>query len=288
MSVQQDRIRGGARGGGRIMRELSAIRAFILRDLDLTKRYLGWDIVWLVYNLMNAVMIGLIGLSSGAQPEHVLGGQPYVFYLLIGAIMWSYLAVQFIIIAETVAWERWEGTLEYTFMAPIHRLTHLFGVCAFASIYGIVRIILMLTILVLAFHLDLSGANLLSAIVILIVGSFAISGVGLIAAVLPLLSPEKGAQGTHILVALLLLISGVYYPIETLPAWLQPSAYISPAYWALVAQRKALLVGTPLWELGPELLGLVISGLVFIPLGYAIFSWGERYAKRTGLLKRSG
>ena len=28
--------------------------------------------------------------------------------------------------------------------------------------------------------------------------------------------------------------------------------------------------------------------LVFIPLGYAIFSWGERYAKRVGLLKRSG
>lgn len=288
MSVQQDRIRGGARGGGRIMRELSAVRAFILRDLDLTKRYLGWDIVWLVYNLMNAVMIGLIGLSSGAAPAHVLGGQPYVFYLLIGAIMWSYLAVQFIIIAETVAWERWEGTLEYTFMAPIHRLTHLFGVCAFATIYGVVRIILMLTILVLAFHLNLTGANLLSALVVLIVASFAISGVGLIAAVMPLLSPEKGAQGTHILVAALLLVSGVYYPIDVLPAWLQPCAYISPAYWALIAQRKALLVGTPLWELGPELLGLLVSGLVFIPLGYLVFCWGENYAKRTGLLKRSG
>jgi ABC-2 type transport system permease protein len=270
------------------MRELSAVRAFILRDLDLTKRYLGWDVVWLVYNLMNAVMIGLIGLSSGAAPEHVLGGQPYVFYLLIGAIMWSYLAVQFIIIAETVAWERWEGTLEYTFMAPIHRLTHLFGVCAFASIYGVVRIILMLTILVFAFHLDLSGANLLSALVVLVVASFAISGVGLIAAVMPLLSPEKGAQGTHILVAALLLISGVYYPIKVLPAWLQPFAYISPAYWALNAQRKALLIGTPLRELGPELLGLLVSGLIFIPLGYFVFRWGENYAKRTGLLKRSG
>jgi len=288
MPVQQDKIRGGARGGGRIWRELSAVRAFILRDLDLTKRYLGWDIVWLVYNLINAVIIGLIGISSGAAPAHVPGGQPYVFYLLIGAIMWSYLAVLFIIIAETVAWERWEGTLEYTFMAPIHRLTHLFGVCAFATIYGIVRIILMLGILVLAFHLDLTGANMLSALVVLVVASFAIAGVGLIAAVMPLLSPEKGAQGTHILVAVLLLVSGVYYPIDTLPAWLQKGAYISPAYWALIAQRKALLEGTPIWELGTELLGLLVSGLVFIPLGYAVFRWGERYAKRTGLLKRSG
>jgi ABC-2 type transport system permease protein len=288
MSVQQDKIRGGARGGGRIMRELSAVRAFILRDLDLTKRYLGWDIVWLMYNLINAVIIGLIGLSSGASPEHVPGGQPYVFYLLIGAIMWNYLAVLFIIIAETVAWERWEGTLEYTFMAPIHRLTHLFGVCAFATIYGVVRTILMLGILVLAFHLDLTQANLLSALVVLIIGSFAMVGLGLIAAVAPLLSPEKGAQATHILLAVVLLVSGVYYPIAVLPHWLQPGAYITPAYWALVAERKAFLGGAPLTELGPELLGLVISGLVFIPLGYAIFSWGERYAKRVGLLKRSG
>jgi ABC-2 type transport system permease protein len=146
----------------------------------------------------------------------------------------------------------------------------------------------MLGILVLAFHLDLTQANLLSALVVLIIGSFAMVGLGLIAAVAPLLSPEKGAQATHILLAVVLLVSGVYYPIAVLPHWLQPGAYITPAYWALVAERKAFLGGAPLTELGPELLGLVISGLVFIPLGYAIFSWGERYAKRVGLLKRSG
>jgi len=288
MSVMKDTIRGGRHAGGRMLRELSAIRAFMLRDLDLTKRYLGWDLVWLMYNLINAIIIGLIGISSGAAPEHVPGGQPYVFYLLIGAIMWNYLAVLFIIIAETVAWERWEGTLEYTFMAPIHRLTHLFGVCAFATLYGIVRIILMLGILVLAFHLDLRGANMLSGLIVLVVGSFSMVGLGLIAAVMPLLSPEKGAQATHILLAVVLLVSGVYYPVAVLPAWLQPGCYLSPAYWALIAQRKALLEGTPIWQLGTELLGLVLSGMVLVPLGYAIFTWGERYAKRVGLLKRSG
>ncbi len=284
MSINQQRVEGR---GGRFWRELSAIRAFILRDVDLTKRYLGWDIVWLFYNLINAVIIGLIGMSSGAQPQYA-GQQPYVFYLLIGAIMWSYLSVLFIIVAETVAWERWEGTLEYTFMAPIHRLTHLFGVCAFAVLYGIVRIIMMMGLLVWFFHIDLSHANILSALVILVIGSFAVVGLGLIAAVLPLISPEKGAQGTHIILAIILLISGVYYPITVLPVWLQHAAIASPAYWALTAQRKALLEGTPLTQLGPELLGLVITGAIFLPLGYYIFLAAEKYAKRTGLLKRSG
>ncbi len=177
MSTPIDPPGAGGRSS-RFLRELTAIRAFILRDVDLTKRYLGWDVVWLVYNLINAAIIGLIGVSSGAAPSYVPGGQPYIFYLLIGAIMWSYMSVLFIIVAETVAWERWEGTLEYTFMAPIHRLTHLFGVCAFAVLYGIVRIILMLLVLVLVFHLDLSHANLLAALVVLVIGSFAMVGHG--------------------------------------------------------------------------------------------------------------
>ncbi len=40
---------------------------------------------------------------------------------MIGAVFWNYLSIVFGFIAETVAWERWEGTLEYTFMAPIRR-----------------------------------------------------------------------------------------------------------------------------------------------------------------------
>ena len=284
MSINQQRVGGRT---ARIWRELSAIRAFIMRDMDLTKRYLGWDIVWLFYNLINAVIIGLIGMSSGASPSHA-GEQPYVFYLLIGAIMWSYLSVLFIIVAETVAWERWEGTLEYTFMAPIHRLTHLFGVCAFAVLYGIVRIIMMMGLLVWFFHIDLSNANILSSLVVLVIGSFAVVGLGLIAAVLPLISPEKGAQGTHIILAVILLVSGVYYPISVLPQWLQGAAIASPAYWALTAQRKALLEGAPLSSLGNELIGLVATGAIFLPLGYLIVLIAEKYAKRTGLLKRSG
>ena len=61
------------------------------------------------------------------------------------------------------------------------------------------------------------------------------------AAVLPLLSPEKGSQATHIMEGLLLLVSGIYYPITSLPKWLQYFSYISPATYTLEGVRKALL-----------------------------------------------
>src|SRR6476646_9148393 len=46
-------------------------------------------------------------------------------------------------ITETVAWERWEGTIEYTFMAPLARPVHLLGMGAFAVVYGLLRTILL-------------------------------------------------------------------------------------------------------------------------------------------------
>ena len=52
--------------------------------------------------------------------------------LLIGGVIWAYLGIIFEILTETVAWERWEGTIEYTFMAPLSRPVHLFGMGLFA------------------------------------------------------------------------------------------------------------------------------------------------------------
>ncbi len=44
----------------------------------------------------------------------------------------------------------------------------------------------------------------------------------------------------------------------------------------------------PITELGSDIWPLVIMGVVLIPLGIWAFGWAERYAKRTGKLKRVG
>ena len=48
---------------------------------------------------------------------------------------------------------------------------------------------------------------------------------------------------TNAVAAILLLISGVYYPIESLPAWLQVVAKASPATYVIKGMRACLLEG---------------------------------------------
>lgn len=269
--------------------EMVAVWGYVQRNYFLTKRYFMWEIVWLTFTTVNAMSITFIG----AGVDEVGGGQGtdisfYMTYLLIGALIWSYLSMIFDILSETVQWERWEGTIEYTFMSPTSRVTHLLGMGVYAIVYGILRTAIVFGVAMLAFDLDLSNANYWAALVVLAVCSISLVGFGVVAAVMPLLSPEKGQQVTYIVSAILLLVSGVYYPVSVLPGWMQVVAQFSPVTYALRGFRAALQHGASLPQLWNNIWPLLIMGVVFVPLGIFIFRLGESYAKRTGKLKRSG
>lgn len=269
--------------------ELVATWGYVQRNYYLTRRYFMWELVWLTYTAVNVISITFIGKGAG-----VLSGgggidvARFTTYLLIGALIWSYLSMIFDVLSETVSWERWEGTIEYTFMSPASRVTQLLGMGIYAVVYGILRTALILAAVSLLFELDLSHADYLGALVVLGACSVSLVGFGVIAAVMPLLSPEKGQQVTYIISALILLVSGVYYPIGVLPGWMQEIAHLSPVYYGLEGVRKALLDGAGLGALWGFVWPLLVMGAVFVPLGLLVFHLGELYARKSGKLKRSG
>ena len=261
--------------------ELKASYAFVERNFFLTRRYWGWELAFLVYSVAGALSISLIGAAAG--DERLL------LTLIVGAIFWNYLSVVFGWIAETIQVERWEGTLEYTFMAPIRRWTQLLGSCLYAMTYGLVHTAVILVVMVVFFRqLDLQVQNVGTALVFVLLGSFSFVGIGMMAAILPLLYVERGAQMTFVIQSCLLLVSGVYYPVSVLPEWMQALAKLSPATYVLDGVRAGLLDGTPVSALLYDVLPLIVMGFLFIPLGLWAFGRAERYAKRTGKLKRVG
>jgi ABC-2 type transport system permease protein len=270
------------------VREMRGAYAFVERNVNLMKRYWGWELVWLIYSLTNALAITYIGNGMSAISGQEIDTQYVVTYLLVGALIWQYLVVIFYAISEMIAWERWEGTIEYTFMAPVSRPTHLVGTTLFAIGYGIVRTLAILGIVVAFFRLNLGGANIVGTVLMLLAGSVSFVGLGILAAVLPLLYPERGAQMTNAVAAILLLISGVYYPVETLPGWLQRIATVSPATYVIKGMRACLLEGESTVKLLPNVFTLIGVGVAIIVVGLVVFRHVERFAKRTGRLKRSG
>lgn len=262
--------------------------AFFERNWNLTKRYWGWEIVWLLYNIINALSVTLIAKGEGGLNAAQVSA--LTLYLLIGTSVWSYLSVTFEGVTDLINIERWEGTIEHTFMAPISRFTHMIGSCWYAVVHGLLFTFAQIIAVSLFFNLDLSHANYVTAVFILLLGSISFVGFGIGTAVLPLLYTERGAQMSFIVRAIILVVSGVYYPVNVLPTWMQVLGRISPATYVLDGLRQALQANQPIWS--PEIWGdtwpLLLSGVISIPLGLMIFRFAERYAKKTGRLKRNG
>ena len=273
-----------------IVHQLRASYAFIERNANLVKRYWTWELVWMVYSIANSLSVSFIGLGM----EYLSGGSAavdgsyLVLYLVIGTLVWRYLSTIFYWITELISIERWEGTIEYTLMAPIRRFTHMSGQTVFAVFYSLFFTGVILAVTVMVFDLDLAQANLWGGTLMLLSGCLSFIGVSIMASTLPLLFPERGAQMTHIVIALLLLVSGVYYPIEVLPAFLQKLAVFSPATYVLDGTRRALLEGTRTLDLWPNMWPAILMGMIAIPVGLWVFEQGEKYAKRKGKLHRNG
>ena len=268
-----------------VRHELVGLGGVVERNWYLVKRYVWWEVAFFLWTCANTLTIVFIAKGVGASPA---AQNELATKLLIGGVIWAYLGIIFEILTETVAWERWEGTIEYTFMAPLSRPVHLFGMGLFAVGYGVVRAVLLFGVVAAFFSLHLPDADYVAALVVLIVASISFIGIGMMTAVLPLISPEKGTQLGFVAQGLLLVVSGVYYPVSVLPQWMQWLATISPATYALRGCRAAIIDGAGLTDLWTEIWALLVIGAVSVPLGLLTFRTGERYAKKHGKLKRSG
>ena len=123
---------------GTMRAELVGAGGVVERNAYLTKRYIWWDLAWFVWTVANTLTI--VFIAKGIEAEGgTLDVEETMTTLLIGAVVWAYLGILFEFLMETVAWERWEGTIEYTFMAPLSRAMHLAGQGVFAILYGLLR-----------------------------------------------------------------------------------------------------------------------------------------------------
>jgi ABC-2 type transport system permease protein len=263
--------------------------AFVERQTNLWKRHWAWEVVWLVYGVVNTLAITFIAKELATQG--VVTGQQandLILFLLIGTLVWAYLSAVLDDISLVITWERWEGTIEHTLMAPVPRVAHLIGTAVFGVLHALLRTSLIMLFALPFFSVDLGHANWGAAALVVLVGSASLIGLGILTGVLPMLYPERGEQMSFMVQAVVLLISGVYYSVETLPGWLQVVSHLSPATYFLRAARDTIINGASVGDVAGDLVIMVVFAVVLIPGSITVFSAAERWAKRNGRLKRQG
>ena len=155
--------------------------AYMERFFNLNKRFWKWELVWITYTVLMALTTAFIASGVNAVSGADIDVNKVTLYLVIGSLLWGFLATILWEICSVILWERWEGTLEYTFMAPVNRLIGHFGTAICAVIYGLIKMFIVFVVILFVFDLQFSWIGLAGMFGVLFVSTFAFVGLGIFA-----------------------------------------------------------------------------------------------------------
>jgi ABC-2 type transport system permease protein len=186
-------------------------------------------------------------------------------------------------VTMSVGGERNEGTLIYLFGSPANRLLTFLGRALVHIVDGMLGVVIGLTWAGLLVGVDYSQADLLALGLTVFIATVSTSGLGLLMGCLSLVTVNVMFINNTIYF-LLLVFSGANVPLANFPVWVQKAAHLLPLTRGIQAARM-IISGSGLADVAPLLAGEALIGVVYVFVGYVLFSWFEITAKRRGTLE---
>lgn len=266
-----------------------ALSAVIRREWIVFKRYPSWIIalvIWPIifpaaYVLSARALAGPDG-SGLAIFNQATGTSNYLGFIAIGTTVWMWQNVVLWNVGLALRNDQLHGTLETNWMSPTWRFSFLLG----SSVTQLVSMFMFLVISGLEFAL-LFGVryegNLLLVILMLLAAIPSIYGLGFAFASLVITLKEASAF-VFLVRGIIMIFCGITFPLSVLPNWMQGVAALLPQTYIIRGIRNAALNGADFQTLLPDLVALLIFGVIWLSIGYLTFNWMERRARQTGAI----
>ncbi|KPK64108.1 hypothetical protein AMJ83_03670 [candidate division WOR_3 bacterium SM23_42] len=222
----------------------------------------------------------LIGAFSSTPFGALAGTDEFIPYVLIGAIISTYMFSAVWSMGNSFRDETYYGTLEHILSAPVRPVYILVGKGVYNSVLSTLFVIVQLLICVFIFGLEITLAKIFPIFLFLLLLIVGLYGIGFMAAAVTLLIKESHGI-IHLFEYVLFLFSPIRYPVEVNPITKTISVFI-PLTYALIALRGLLLnIDFNFWKNSVILLGIDCA---IIPLGLFIFYKIEKRTKTRGTL----
>lgn len=257
---------------------------------------LGWAVeanwsdplLFFIYTLAKPLAAALI-LVVMVQVITGGGGDEILQFIIVGAALWNVVFGVMAGLVQSILEDRERyRMIKYVVVTPPSLFPFLLGRSLARVIVSFVAVALTLGVGVffLGVELDVSWLYLVAATVL---GVLAVVALGIFMAGWCLQLRQEAWSYPEAIAGALYLVSGAIFPVDILPAPLQPVAYAMPTTWWLEASRRGLLGhGSPgaIGELSDPLvmLFLFVSTAIVVPLSLAAFAWFMRRARQAGLL----
>jgi len=198
-------------------------------------------------------------------------------YLIIGLAFSTYLNQALTLVQKTI--NPW--ALEEVLVSPTRLSTFIVGSSLWGFIWSTAVVAVYLGIGVAFFGVNLS-INVLGTLIVLALGIGTFLGFSMIGAGILILT-KQGDPVTALITIATSLFGNVLFPPQIMPAALQAISYIIPQYYFFTSIRL-MLTGWSIPMILPYLLILSLMCAIILPLGYGVYAWCLKTARKNGTL----
>jgi ABC-2 type transport system permease protein len=191
-------------------------------------------------------------------------GAEFTDFLIPGVIAFAIFLLTTLLTLLAFTTERVNKTLDRILVTPVTEGEIVAGYAVAFGLIGTGQAVLLISWGIIGFDIFIEG-NLGLAILVAALLAIASMAFGILLSA----AARTEAQATQMIPLIVLpvfLLSGIFWPIEAVPAWLQPAAYGLPPTHAVDALRSIMVRGWGLSEIWPQVLALLAFIVVFLLL----------------------
>ena len=219
---------------------------------------------------LNATSALAIVKPLNVQTQGVVPGNPSYFDFIAPGIMAMTVMMSVMTgLPVAISQEKEIGTMDGMMVAPVNRLSILLGKTIAQTARGLIQGVIILALAIGIFGVTIQG-NILLVFALLLLGVFSFVGLGIV-----ITSFTKDQETAQMLMMTLMFpmmfLSGVFFPVQQMPWFMQSIAQFLPLTYASDALRKVMVLGAGIPQISNELIILIVFGVVMIAIALPVF-----------------
>jgi len=204
-------------------------------------------------------------LTMGVVP----GSNNYFEFVAPGIMAMTVMMSVMTGLPGAISQEKEVGTMDGMMVAPINRLSIILGKTLAQTARGLLQGVVILALAIGLFGVTIQG-NILLVFGLLLLGVFSFVGLGIV-----LTSFAKDQQTATMLMTTLIFpmmfLSGVFFPIQQMPWYMQDISRVLPLTYATSALRKVMVLGAGIPDITTELTVLIVFGIIMTAIAVPVF-----------------
>jgi ABC-2 type transport system permease protein len=212
-----------------------------------------------------AIIQPYVVTTAGVVP----GNPSYFNFIAPGIMMLTVMMSVMTGLPVAISQEKEVGTMDGMMVAPINRLSIILGKALGQTGRGLLQGAIIMVLAIGVFGVTIHGSFMLM-IGLLLLGVFSFVGLGIV-----LTSFAKDQETAQMMMMTLMFpmmfLSGVMFPIQQMPWYMQDIAKILPLTYATDAMRKVVVLGAGVSSISTDLIILIAFGAVMIAIAVPLF-----------------